>query len=368
MTQCLAFFQSGFRVLHPAHRHSIGRPHILAAFMLLLTGSGCLQSTNGNAPGDNLETRPRTSAELGVQDDSRSVVAGRGETMESLAERAGLNVDEFARINGLYTSYQPLEGEIFVTGRRQESPSSEESIADIAQSAIDRTESNASRARRIMLGDTVTHVVEPGETIYSIARLYNVDVIDLATVNGLDSSLSIEVRQVLLVPVDAAVASDPDTASTPAPPPPSAIRPLPKQTASVELPKSPNLGNSQTPAGAGRKLAMPLQGEILREYSGKAGGNEGIDIQAAAGTPVAAAEDGEIALVTSSKNQNSIILIRHRDNLLTVYSRVTRTRFSQGQAVERGQTIAEVAEGNPSFLHFEVRRGTRSVDPAPYIN
>ena len=35
---------------------------------------------------------------------------------------------------------------------------------------------------------------------------------------------------------------------------------------------------------------------------------------------------------------------------------------------DRVQTIAVVGQNNPSFLHFEVRRGMEAVDPATYIN
>jgi murein DD-endopeptidase MepM/ murein hydrolase activator NlpD len=93
------------------------------------------------------------------------------------------------------------------------------------------------------------------------------------------------------------------------------------------------------------------------------GKNEGIGIGAAAGSPVRAAADGTVAAITQDTDQVPIIVIRHADNLLTVYANVEGISVAKDATVRRGQTIAAVRPGNPTFLHFEVRRGFESVDP-----
>jgi murein DD-endopeptidase MepM/ murein hydrolase activator NlpD len=40
---------------------------------------------------------------------------------------------------------------------------------------------------------------------------------------------------------------------------------------------------------------------------------------------------------------------------------------AKGASVSKGQTIGKVRAGDPSFLHFEVRRGLTSVDPADFL-
>jgi murein DD-endopeptidase MepM/ murein hydrolase activator NlpD len=52
---------------------------------------------------------------------------------------------------------------------------------------------------------------------------------------------------------------------------------------------------------------------------------------------------------------------------LTVYANLRNIRVSRGDQVSRGQTIAEVGSGDPSFLRFEVRRGFEAVNPALYL-
>jgi len=44
-----------------------------------------------------------------------------------------------------------------------------------------------------------------------------------------------------------------------------------------------------------------------------------------------------------------------------------QSRVARGDSISRGQTVAEVGEGDPSFLHFEVRRGFDAVDPNGFL-
>ena len=45
------------------------------------------------------------------------------------------------------------------------------------------------------------HRVEPGDTAYSIARLYNVSVTSLSKWNGLDADLNVIIGRELIIPV-----------------------------------------------------------------------------------------------------------------------------------------------------------------------
>ena len=61
------------------------------------------------------------------------------------------------------------------------------------------------------------------------------------------------------------------------------------------------------------------------------------------------------------------MVIKHDDGLLTVYTDISGLIVKKGDRVSRGQKIAIVGVGTPSFLHFEVRKGLVSVDPDDYI-
>ena len=153
-----------------------------------------------------------------------------------------------------------------------------------------------------------------------------------------------------------------------------AAAPLPAETPSAPVPTptppAPDLGADE-PAetavaappveSADARLRLPVQGTIIRDYA--PGKNEGIDISVPAGTNVAAADSGTVAAVTTDTNGVAIVVIKHADNLLTVYTNLEGLSVEKGATVSRGQTIGRVRAGDPSFLHFETRRGLQSVDP-----
>lgn len=365
--------------------------------MMMLLGGGILLGGCGDISLDSIRDRldpvpgTRTAATLArPKADARGVitypnyqviVAKQGDSMADIAGRVGMSAQALAEHNGLSVSYKPRNGEVLALPKgiiipTERSDVQTDSLADIASAAIARGGAgNDPQVGVIQPGpEPIRHTVEPGETAYSIARLYGVSVTSLASWNGLDRDLSLRSGQRLLIPVveDGTPAESmapeeplPGTGSE-TPLPPTSKKPLPEDVEETVIPDSPDLSTDRTPPGASRKLLKPVNGSILRGYSSAPGGNEGLDISAPAGTAVKAAEDGEVALI-SKTDSGTIILLRHPDNLYTVYSNVDGETVSKGQTVRRGQTIAKVAKGAPSFLHFEVRRGTESVDPARYL-
>jgi murein DD-endopeptidase MepM/ murein hydrolase activator NlpD len=182
--------------------------------------------------------------------------------------------------------------------------------------------------------------------------------------------------QFLLIPQNGSSAPAPVPVVEPGqgsvtPVPPSAAAPLPDETPSVPaaapaVPHAPDIGTAApAPAASNAVLIYPVQGDIIRAYS--PGRNEGIDIGAAPGASVKAAAAGEVAAVTTDTSGVPIVVIKHPDNLLTVYTNLEGLSVAKGDSVTRGQQIARVRDADPSFLHFEVRRGLQSVDPADFL-
>ena len=323
-------------------------------------------------------------------------VARRGDTVTDVANRVGVDAGELARYNGLPLETRLRPGEVVaLPGRVAEPspetgadsvgpirPSGEIDITTLAGDALDRADSTAqpfdSRPPPAQTGrEPIQHQVTRGETAYSIARLYGVSVRSLADWNGLGPSLGVREGQFLLIPV-AVEEPEPvrtaslDTTTAPGegsltPEPPSASQPLPDpEVAAVAEPSLPNLAEDRTEVSGTPSMLLPVTGPIIRGY--EKGRTDGIDIAADAGTPVKAADDGEVAAITRSTDDVPILVLRHADNLLTVYANIDNINYEKGAKVSRGQTIAQVRAGNPSFLHFEIRRGYDSVDPVPFLN
>ena len=98
----------------------------------------------------------------------------------------------------------------------------------------------------------------------------------------------------------------------------------------------------------------------------------GIDLAIETGTPVLAAESGEITFAGWSTGYGNRVDIKHKDGMLTRYGHMSEVNVKVGQKVIRGQQIGKVGStGNSTgpHLHFEVRPdGMSAVDPLPYLS
>jgi len=126
--------------------------------------------------------------------------------------------------------------------------------------------------------------------------------------------------------------------------------------------------DAQPPLRAGRFL-WPLRGNILSSFGPKPGGlqNDGINIAAARGASVRAAENGIVVYAGNElKGFGNLLLVRHADGWMTAYAHLDEILVERGASVQRGQAVAKVGQtgsvASPQ-LHFEMRRAGRAVDP-----
>ncbi|MGC1495199.1 MAG: peptidoglycan DD-metalloendopeptidase family protein [Sulfitobacter sp.] len=371
-------------------------------FDLRGVGGGFSTADAATAP---LAARPRPDNRGVISYPNYQVaVARRGDTLADVAARVGADTNALARYNGIEPDVPLRKDEIIALPSRVAEPSPATGaigtgpiqpvdISSIAGGAIDRAPATpgvqtaalppANQSKGQTGKEPVRHRVERGETAYTVARLYGVPVKALAEWNGLGSDFTIREGQFLLIPVPqqnppARTAAAPAAATTlpgagtPTPTPPSAAKPLPQDSSAKPLPAATkpekpvaDVGKTTKPAKA-TKMQTPVQGSIIRGYA--KGKNEGINIKAAAGTPVKAADSGTVAAITKSADGVPIVVVRHAGNLLTVYANVTGVSVKKGDSVGRGQQIAKLRTGDDAYVHFEVRKGFDSVDPAPFIN
>ncbi len=112
---------------------------------------------------------------------------------------------------------------------------------------------------------------------------------------------------------------------------------------------------------------------MISSYGPKANAmyNDGINIAAPKGTPVVAAEDGQVVYADDGlAGYGNLVLIRHQGGVVTAYAHMANITAAKGQIVRRGQmigTVGSTGKVTGAQLHFEVRKGKDTVNPLNYL-
>ena len=113
----------------------------------------------------------------------------------------------------------------------------------------------------------------------------------------------------------------------------------------------------------------PAKGKVVGAFSETAN-LKGIDIAGAAGQPVLASAGGTVVYAgTGLRGYGKLIIIKHNKTYLSAYAHNRDILVKEGQAVTKGQKIAEMGNTDATEvkLHFEIRRLGKPMDPARYL-
>jgi murein DD-endopeptidase MepM/ murein hydrolase activator NlpD len=122
-------------------------------------------------------------------------------------------------------------------------------------------------------------------------------------------------------------------------------------------------------------MIWPVNGSITGVFGEARPGHmhAGVDIAAASGTPIHAADDGRVVLmqgVGASGGYGNFTCVQHSASLSTCYAHQSSFGTSLGASVNKGQVIGSVGNTGHSFgahLHFEVRVNGAPVNPMGYL-
>jgi hypothetical protein len=114
----------------------------------------------------------------------------------------------------------------------------------------------------------------------------------------------------------------------------------------------------------------PVDGPVVRPFVAPiavyAAGHRGVDLAAAPGTPVRAANDGTVSFAGTVAGSLHVV-VAHAGGIRTSYSYLASADVHTGDPVRRGQVIGHAGGSGeahePGVLHFGVRVGDRYVDP-----
>lgn len=242
---------------------------------------------------------------------------------------------------------------------------------------------------RIKIPAPASYTVKSSDTLYKVSRMFDTSTTELARLNNIQPPYKLSTGQSLRLPPRHAqqvvvaqmsprtsskilmiereelksVPTNREEALISSPQP--SISQRNQETASSRMAPPVQLGHIQ--------FIKPVAGKIISGYGPKEDGlhNDGINIKAAHGDVVRAAEQG---IVVYQGNQiegyGNMVLIRHANGYLTAYAHMAKTLVRKGEKVKRGQTIGTVgASGNVKTpqLHFEIRKGRDAIDPGTLL-
>ncbi len=125
------------------------------------------------------------------------------------------------------------------------------------------------------------------------------------------------------------------------------------------------------------QLEWPVRGELLRGFGRSVHPkfqtvtlNNGVNIAAPRGTPVAAVAMGVVEFSDRLPGFGQCVILDHGAGYYTLYAHLDRVFVTAGGETARGQVIAEVGKpksGESSQLYFEIRHGKTPLDPMDWL-
>jgi lipoprotein NlpD len=267
---------------------------------------------------------------------------------------------------------------------------------DAPQSKITRDTPHREKAPQEKDWRPQVHVVQKGDTLYSIAFNYGLGYHELAELNGIQNPGMISIGQVIrLFPGGVAAVGKAENKQTG-----SKIKEQPKvvkyaysdaamaqidkvQSPGTPVAAKPENKTPETNSKAEQKQddaietdeeitewSMPTQGKLIGEFSESAN-RKGIDIAGKRGQPILASAPGKVVYSGNGlRGYGKLVIIKHNKTYLSAYAHNDQVLVKEGQTITRGQKIAEMGntDADQTKLHFEVRRFGKPVDPAKYLS
>lgn len=325
-------------------------------------------------------------------------VVKEGETLNGIANRAKVSRDAIIKANGLKDPFVVRIGQKLkiprdapsaegkaaqrtIPARAESAPRTEApSLADASSYVVqpgDTLGSIAIRAQipRVLIAEanglsspdairvgqkltlprTRRHTVEAGETGFAIAYKYAVPWEQIAVANGIEANTPLQPGKVLLIPtiIDQPKAAAPAPAAVPAP------APAPTQPAAAKP--------------AALRFAWPVPGPIRRGFKARSEGeyHDGIDITARKGDAVRAIAAGKVVFARKDPDQfGNLVVVEHGDGWHSAYGSLERITVKEGDSVGQGERVGTVGDTSitrKTELHFEMRKAGKPVDPVDYL-
>ncbi|MBU0468179.1 MAG: LysM peptidoglycan-binding domain-containing M23 family metallopeptidase [Candidatus Omnitrophica bacterium] len=181
----------------------------------------------------------------------------------------------------------------------------------------------------------VYHKVRRGETIWRIAKAYEVSINDIIETNNIPNAAQVDENQLVFIP-------------------------------GAYTEKAIILDTNESE----KDFIWPVNGKVIKYFQVKNGSqlNKGIDIKTREGEGVKASRTGRVVFADYLSGYGNTVILDHSDGYFTVYSNNARLLVKLGEMVLKGKEIAQVGRRNDMVaLHFEIRRNSIEDNPLYYL-
>ncbi len=195
------------------------------------------------------------------------------------------------------------------------------------------------------LSTGIYHEIKKGQTLWRIAREYNIPLNELVRANNIKDYTNLKQGQLLFIP-----------------------------NAAKKIDVSTRFSNRKILVDTEKKFISPLKGKITVGFGEKKDhvANKGIDISAPYGAQVAASKSGVVSYQDDNmRGLGRVVIIDHQDGYISVYAHLSECLVQTKESVRQGQKIGYVGKSgktNSSGLHFEIRKNAKPVDPRALIS
>ncbi len=353
-------------------------------------------------------------AAVAAAEKGEAIVIKQGDTLFGLSKRHHVAVAELMSVNGLTSpALKPGQTLYLPAGRSAgKKPLTRPADAAGAVAAAGPPASALAPPTAAQLAKyDGSYTVKKGDSLYGLAIQMKVPFAELQQVNGIVDVRKVRPGSLLKVPSSALAVlpqATPSVAAAAVAPalkvPTAAVakeaqatvqtttRPVllngDKTVAAVEATKSDASSGAATApvekgpqvAAAGDagsaivgKLRWPAKGKVIGSFGPRPDGthNDGVNLSVPLGTEVHAAESGTIAYAGSElKGYGNLVLVRHDNGWITAYAHNEELLAKRGDKVKRGQVIAKAGKSGQvdvPQVHFELRQGSKPVDPTPFM-
>jgi lipoprotein NlpD len=216
------------------------------------------------------------------------------------------------------------------------------------------TERRPPRQEKKVVKKGVYHVVERHQTLYRICKTYEVNIHEVASVNGITDHSKIQTGQRIFIP--------------------GAKKVLKVEIVIDDVAAEQVATEKERPKTVYKKMDFlwPVEGKLGDGFEdNERKRHQGIDIRASQGTPIKASSAGIVIYSGNTiKGYGNMVILRHSEEYVTVYAHNQVNLVEEGARMEKGEIIGKVGQTGRAtgpHLHFEIRRNNKPVDPLLFL-